>query len=129
MPTTYPQSHMVKVMILDGLIFCAGLMALATPIIHGFFPGDVDTTAHVAIGALVCLLAAFRVLLAYGAAWMEPPLFVLGLITVCLPRIMHMRWDEQYAMGHYIFGGAIMALAVISVLLTIPAARKAHATR
>jgi len=120
MSRQYPQSHITKVMVLDGLIFLCGLMALATPLIHGFYPADIETTSHVALGALICVLSVFRVLLAYGAAWMELPIFALGLIVFMMPRIMHMRWEEHYNHGHLIFGGAVMVLAVISALVTIP---------
>jgi len=114
----------MKIMILDGLIFLGGLMCLATPVIHGMFPGDIDTTAHVALGALICVLAAFRVLLGYGAAWMEIPIFAFSLIAFMMPRIMHMQWEGHYNHGHMVVGGLMMVLSAISLLVTVPVIKK-----
>ena len=124
MPPEYPAPHITRIKILDSLIFLAGLFILAYPAIHNFYPGDIDTTVHVALGCLITVCAAFRVLVAYGSAWLEIVLIVLGLITYRLPHFMHMQWNDHYALAHLIAGVAIIALALISALLTFSQLRK-----
>ena len=127
MQSEYPRSHMTRTMLLDGLIVVIGLFMLSMPFIgyfvhHDphFYPADVDTTSHVALGALIATLAVFRVLVAYGSLWVEVCLFVLGLLVFSLPRIMVMQWHHEYNTTHMLAGGAVMALSVISGLMTIP---------
>jgi hypothetical protein len=120
MLSEYPKAHMTRVMGLDALIFIVGLATLVSPLLMGDYPADIDTTAHVALGALIAVLAVFRVLIAYGAVWIEVCLFFLGLIVLRMPAMTHMQWDPKYNTGHLVAGGAVMVLSVISAALTVP---------
>ena len=120
MERTYPKGHITRTMALDGMIFLIGLAMLAGPFVSRTFPGSLDTTDHVALGALIATLAIFRVAVAYGSIWIEVVLFVLGLVTFCLPRILHMQWSPHYNTGHLVGGGLIMVLSVLSAALTWP---------
>ena len=60
----YPKSHIRRIMALDSLIALLGLTLLLSPFANHAFPGDIDTTAHVALGALIATIAIFRALLA-----------------------------------------------------------------
>ena len=119
----YPRSHMTRTMILDGLIFLIGMALLATPVIGRFYPGDIDTTSHVGLGAGIATLAIFRVLLAYGSVWIEVALFFLGLVAAMMPVIMVKSWNHDYTFAHHVAGFGIMILSVISGLLTLAAAK------
>src|SRR3954466_15529284 len=84
METRYPHSHVLRTMALDGLIFIIGASLALSPFLFyylrrdpHFFPGDIDTTSHVALGALIGTLAIFRVAVAYGSLWVEIVLFFL----------------------------------------------------
>jgi len=125
----YPRSHVTRTMILDGLIFLIGLALLATPLIGHFYPGDIDTSSHVALGAAIATLAVFRVLLAYGSVWVEVILFFLGLIAMSMPAIMHKSWMHDYTLAHHLGGIGIMLLSVISGLLTLAAAKHTRRLR
>ena len=70
--------------------------------------------------ALIATLAVFRMLLGYGSIWLDVVLIALGAITFLLPTFMHMRWNAHYNMGHMVGGGIVVAVAVISLLITIP---------
>ncbi len=120
----YPKSHVVKIMGLDMLIFLIGLLLAAGPFAEQKFPGDFDTTVHVAVGALVAVLAIFRVLVAYGSIWIDIVLIAFGVITMSLPRIQHMMWNPQYNMAHLAAGGAIIVLSLGSLFLTLPVIKK-----
>jgi hypothetical protein len=131
-PTEYPRRLVAPIMGLDGLIFLIGLAVLVSPFLMGYFPdayptsvpGSQETTIHAALGAGIATLAVFRATLAYGSAWVELLNFVLGLITLSMPRIMSMQWNDGYSRGHLLAGGAIMALSMVSGLITIVAMRK-----
>ena len=120
----YTKSDMIKIVPLDGLICIIGLILAASPFIKYNFPADIDTTTHVALGMLIATPAAFRVLTAYASLWVEVVLFFLGLIVLRLPVIMHMQWSDEYNLAHLVLGGAVMALSVLSLIVTIPVARK-----
>jgi hypothetical protein len=110
----------MKVMALDSLSAIIGLVLLVWPFVERTFPGDIDTTAHVALGALIATAAVFRVLVAYGSLWLEVVLGALGIITWCMPRVQHMAWNPRYATVHVVAGGLIVALALISGAITVP---------
>jgi len=79
----YTKSEIMKIVPLDGLIFILGLAVAAWPFLQPyFFPGDIDTTAHVALGMLIAAPAAFRVATAYASLWVEVVAFFLGLIVL-----------------------------------------------
>ena len=120
----YSKSHIMKIMGLDALTCIIGLVLAASPFAMRHYPGDIDTTVHVALGALIATPAAFRMLVAYGSLWVEVVLFFLGLIVLRLPAMMNMQWDGQYRTAHLAAGAAIMVLSVISLLLTIPVLKK-----
>jgi hypothetical protein len=124
MPITYPKSHIVRIAALDSLAALLGLAILAWPFATHTFPGSGDTTAHVALGALIAVAAAFRALLAYGSLWLEIPLFAMGLITALLPRIQHMQWNHSYLVFHVAAGIALCALAALSAALTLPVLKR-----
>jgi uncharacterized membrane protein len=116
----YSRGHMIRIGALNMIVFLVGLMTVLTPFIGGMYPGDLQTTDHVALGALICVLSIFRATLGFGSIWIDVCLFFLGLITFCMPRIMSMRWDDHYNSTHLMHGGIIMAIAVISIILTVP---------
>jgi hypothetical protein len=120
MDRPYPRSHVTMIMGLNALSFLVGLALLVGPFVTGFYPGDIDTTVHAAVGALIATLAVFRMLLGYGSIWLDVVLIALGAITFLLPTFMHMRWNAHYNMGHMVGGGIVVAVAVISLLITIP---------
>ncbi len=120
MPPTYPKSHILRIAALDSLSALLGLAILAWPFATHTFPGSGDTTAHVALGALIAVAATFRALLAYGSPWLEIPLFAMGLLTALLPHIQHMQWNDRYNAAHLAIGTAIMILATLSAALTLP---------
>ena len=109
---------------LDAIIFLAGACLLAIPAIMGFYPGAIDTTVHVTLGSLICVCAVFRVLVAYGSAWLEIVLCVLGILTLLLPFSMHMRWDPHYNFLHLADGAVVVALSILSALMTFAQLRK-----
>lgn len=120
----YSRGHMTRITAVDALIFLIGLALLVGPFVMGMYPGDLDVTAHVTVGALIAILAIFRVLVAYGSLWIEVPIFFLGLIALRFPAIMHMEWNSQYSTGHLVAGGLVMALSILSALLTLPVMKK-----
>jgi cytochrome b561 len=111
-------------MALDSLSALLGLVLLAAPFAQHAFPGDIDTTVHVTLGTLLTTLAAFRALLAYGGLWLEALLFIGGILTFLMPRIMHMQWHHPYNSAHLAIGTAIMLLSLLSAALTVPQLRK-----
>ena len=121
---TYTKGHMMRVMAVDTLIVIIGVVMAASPFVERAFPGNFDTTVHVAVGALIATCALFRVAIAYGSLWLEVVIFALGLIVLSLPRLEHMQWNETYNMVHLAAGGGAMALAAISALITIPVLKK-----
>lgn len=123
MERQYPKSHITRIMAIDGLVLVIGLALIATPFVKHFFPGDVDTTVHVALGALIAVLSFFRLALGYGSIWIDFCLFWLGLIVLRLPVIMHMQWNSGYNTAHLAAGGIVMAVAVLAAILTIPVNR------
>ncbi|HVT79776.1 MAG TPA: hypothetical protein VHM90_03895 [Phycisphaerae bacterium] len=116
----YPKSHMMKIMGLDMIIFLIGLLLAASPFATRAFPGDIDTTSHVALGALIAVLAIFRVLVAYGSIWIDIVLIAFGVITLSMPRIMHMMYDGTYNTAHLVLGAVIIVFSLISMFLTLP---------
>jgi len=116
----YPKSHMMKIMGLDMIIFLIGLLLAASPFAARAFPGDIDTTSHVGLGALIATLAIFRVLVAYGSIWIDIVLIAFGLITLSMPRIMHMMYDARYNTAHLVLGAIIIVFSLISMFLTLP---------
>jgi len=120
----YPAGYMLRIKAVDGIIFLAGLCTLAIPALFHIYPGDIDTTVHVTLGALVALCAVFRVLVAYGSAWLEVVLCVLGAFIFMLPHWMHMSYDPHYATPHLVLGAVIVVLAIISGLMTFVQLRR-----
>ena len=120
MVNEYPRGHVIRIMALNLLVFLIGFMTLITPFLHGDYPGSLQTTDHVTLGALICILAIFRATLAYGSMWIDVCLFVLGFITFMMPTITSMHWDGHYTSTHMMHGGIIMVVAVISAILTVP---------
>ena len=120
----YPAGYMNRIKAVDALIFLAGLTILATPAIFHFYPGAIDTSVHITIGALVAVPAIFRVLVAYGSAWLEVVMFVLGFFTFMLPKWMHMSYDPKYNTLHLALGIAIMVLCAISAIMTFAELKK-----
>jgi uncharacterized membrane protein len=118
---------MMKIMPLDTLICIIGLILAASPFIKHNFPADIDTTSHVALGMLIAVPAAFRAAVAYASLWIEVVEFFLGLIVFRLPTIMHMRWNAEYNTAHLALGGAVMVLAILSALVTLPYVNKKSA--
>ncbi len=123
MEIVYPKGHVTRIMALNSISFIIGLAVAAAPFVKHFFPGDVDTTAHVAVGMLIVVLAIFRVLLGYGSTWIDFCLFWLGLIVFQFPSIMHMHWDSAYTGAHMAGGGIVMVIALISFVMTLPVRR------
>jgi hypothetical protein len=120
----YEKSHMMKVMALDTLTCIIGLLVAAYPFITTLYPGDIDTTSHIALGMLIAAPAAFRVLTAYASLWVEVVLAAFGVLVLLMPKIMHMSWDKHYNTAHLAAGGAIIVLSLISLIVTIPVAKK-----
>jgi hypothetical protein len=120
----YPKSHVVKIMGLDMLIFLIGVLLAVGPFVERKFPGDFDTTVHIAVGALVAVLAIFRVLVGYGSIWIDVCLIAFGVITAALPKIQHMLWNQQYSVAHWVAGGVIIVFSLIAMMLTIPVIKK-----
>ena|ERR1035437_952623 len=128
MTNEYPAGYIVRIKIIDFLAFLIGLALLAIPAIHRFFPGDIDTSVHVAMGALVAVCAIFRVMVAWGSLWLEIVLAFLGFLTMRLPAFMHMQYDPHYNTVHLALGCLLMALAVISGLMTFFELQKSRRT-
>jgi len=120
----YPKGHILKVKAFDTLIAIIGLALAVSPFVERAFPGDFDTTVHVALGTLIFVCGAFRAGIAYGSLWLEVVLFVFGLITFGLPRIQHMQWLDKYNTAHLVAGGLVMVLALISAAITVPVLKK-----
>ena len=118
MTNEYPPAYILRIKAIDTISFLIGLVMLAIPAVHRFFPGDIDTTVHVALGCLIAVCAIFRVLVAWGSAWLEIVLFFLGLLVFLLPTFMHMRYEPHYHTVHMIAGAVLMAVSVISALMT-----------
>jgi hypothetical protein len=118
MSEEYPPAYVLKIKALDTIIFLAGLAVLAAPIIFRFFPGDLDTTVHATFGAMITTCAVFRILVAYGSAWLEIVLCALGLLTFLLPKFMHMSHDNMYNTFHMLAGGIIILLSLVSAVFT-----------
>ena len=118
MTNEYPASHILAIKVLDGLSFIVGLALLAIPVIHRFYPGDFDTTVHVTLGSLIAVCAIFRVLVAFGSAWLEIVLCALGVLTFSLPHLMHKRFDAHYNYVHLALGISLIALSIISGVFT-----------
>jgi hypothetical protein len=118
MTNEFPPSHILITKILDGILFLAGLFVLAIPAVHHFSPGDIDTSVHIALGSLIAICAIFRVLVAYGSAWLDIVLFVLGTLVFLLPHFMHMKYDPHYHTVHTILGALIMLLSALSAVFT-----------
>src|SRR4051812_32399775 len=62
MEPEYPKSYATKIMALDAISFLIGVGLGASPFLRGILPGDIDTTVHVTLGALIAAMAVFRVL-------------------------------------------------------------------
>jgi hypothetical protein len=122
----YPKGHVTLMMGLNMVTFLIGLMLAASPFAERAYPGDIDTTAHVALGSLIAALAIFRVLVAYGSIWIDVVLMAFGVLTFCMPRIQHMVWNGRYNMVHMVAGGLVILVAVASLFLTLPVIRKAR---
>lgn len=120
----YPKSHILKVKAIDTLIAIIGLALAVSPFVEHAFPGDIDTTAHVAVGTLIFACGVFRAGIAYGSIWLEVVIFALGLIALCMPRMQHMQWNEKYNLAHLAAGGLCMLLAVVSGAITVPVLKK-----
>ncbi len=123
-PRHYPQSHVMAMMGLNMITFLIGLALAATPFLAHYFPGSLATTHHVALGALIALVAIFRVLVAHGSIWMDVVLFAFGFLTFMMPTWMRMHWNATYTTAHMAAGGIVMAVAVISALLTMATVSK-----
>jgi hypothetical protein len=117
---TYPRTHVLAIATLNMLSVVVGLGMLLGPFLKHYYPGSFETTVHVALGGLIFIVAIFRAALGYGAIWMDVVLAAMGLIVFMLPTTMHMRWNGSYTMAHWVAGGVVMAVAVISALMTIP---------
>jgi hypothetical protein len=115
----YSSGYVMRIMALDAITTIIGLSVWVAPFALGWYPGGFTTTLHVALGALITTLGAFRVLLAYRSEWVEIVLLVLGLFVFLLPHWLHMEWNGNYTTAHRIGGGVVMAVAVISGLMTI----------
>jgi hypothetical protein len=76
------------------------------------------------LGTLVAVLAFFRLAIAFGSVWVDVVLAALGLITFMLPENMHMQWNANFTLGHRVAGGVIIAIAVVSFVLTKAALSK-----
>jgi hypothetical protein len=120
----YPAGYVNRIKALDALLFLAGIIILATPAILHFYPGSIDTTVHITIGMLIAVPAIFRVLVAWGSAWLEVVMFVLGFFTFMLPRWMHMSYDPKYNTLHLAVGAAVMVITFISAIMTFAELRK-----
>jgi hypothetical protein len=120
MDATYPKSHILRIAALDSLAALLGLAIFAWPFVHHNFLGSGDTTSHVALGALIVTAATFRALLAYGALWLEIPLFAMGLITASLPHFACLQWNRPYLAFHLAVGIALCGLSALSAALTLP---------
>jgi hypothetical protein len=125
-PKPYPRGHVTGIMALNVLSLLVGLALVAGPFLKGLLPGAFETTLHVTLGTLIATLATFRVLLAYGAIWMDVVSFVLGLLTFLLPHNMHMEWNHEYTTAHFAAGGIVMGVAVISAIMSAAVLRKIH---
>jgi hypothetical protein len=126
MESAFSRGYVVRIMALDMITTIIGLAVWLSPFAIGyhramgeFYPGGYDTMLHVTFGALITVLGAFRVMLAYRSFWVEIVLIPLGLFVLLLPKWMHMQWDPTYNTAHLVGGGVVIAVAVISGLMTI----------
>lgn len=124
MDKTYPKSHMMMIGGLNMLSVLVGLALFAAPFALRWYPGSVDTTVHVSIGALIATAALFRAALGYGSIWLDVVLVAFGVITFMLPKWMHMQWNAGYTTAHMIGGGIVVVVAVVSLIATIPVNRR-----
>jgi hypothetical protein len=129
MDKPYPKSHVMMIMGLNIITFVIGLALMGAPFAKGWFPGDIDTTTHVGFGALIATLAIFRALLGYGSIWLDIVLIALGVFVFMLPKIMHKQYPEvaAYNFAHIAGGLIIVAVAVVSMLATLPVIRRMRA--
>jgi hypothetical protein len=124
MDKPYPKSHVMMIGALNMLSVLIGLAMLAAPFAKGWYPGGFDTTVHVALGALIAAAALFRAALGYGSIWLDVVLAALGVLTLMLPKWQHMQWNAGYTTAHLVGGGIVAAVAVLSLLVTIPVNRR-----
>lgn len=124
MPGSYGSRHYRRayssiILVLDGITTLIGLGVLFLVFTWATTPGDYEVTLHVTFGALIATLGFFRAVMGYGDWWPEVPLFVLGLFVFLLPHWFSMGWDPRYTNAHLAAGGAVMAISVISAIITI----------
>jgi hypothetical protein len=124
MNQSYPSGYVTRIKAIDSILFLAGLIVLAVPVLFHMYPGDIDVTVHVTLGALIAVPAIFRVLVAWGSAWLEVVIFVLGFFTLMLPKWMYMSYDGRYNTLHLAVGGVVMVLALISGIMSFAELRK-----
>jgi hypothetical protein len=120
----YPKSHVMTIAALNALPVIIGLAIVAAPFVRGVLPGSFETTVSAGLGALIFALALFRAALGYVAIWLDVLLIALGVLIFTKPTYMHMHWDAKYTTAHMVGGGIIIAVAVISALITIPVAKR-----
>jgi hypothetical protein len=128
MEKTYPRTHVLTIAALNMLGVVIGLALAIGPFIKHYFPGSFETTVHIALGGLIFVCALFRAVLGYGSIWLDVCLAGMGLIVLMLPKTMHMQWNAGYTTAHLIAGGVVMAVAVLSLILTIPVNARLRAT-
>ena len=124
MDRTYPKSHVTMIMGLNALSFLVGLGVLAAPFARGLLLGSFETTVSVALGALIATLAVFRMLLGYGAIWIDILLAAFGVLIFLKPTYMHMHWNASYTTAHYVGGAILLGVAIVSALMTMPVLKK-----
>jgi hypothetical protein len=124
----YPAGYVNRIKAVDAIIFLAGLIVLAGPAIFGFYPGAIETTVHITLGALIATCAVFRVLVAWGSAWLEIVLCALGVLTFLLPKFMHLSYDPKYNTLLMVTGAVIIVFSLISALMTFGELKKHRQT-
>lgn len=105
-----------------------GLALIALPFLQQFYPGcgpgSGQTTIHVALGAVLTVLALFRASLAYRSAWVDGLIAALGILILTLPWTTPMAWSHRYLTQHVAAGGGGVLLALVGAAATL--ARTAH---
>ena len=115
----------LRIAFLAALNVLIGLATLAFPFLHGYGFSDGQTTTHVTLGALLTVLALFRLLLAYQYAWVDFLCAFLGLLILTLPWTTPNAWNPQYLTQHVAGGGAAVLFSLIGAVVTLAAPRKA----
>jgi hypothetical protein len=100
-------------------VLVAGLWLIVSPFALGRPRGALVTTMNVTFGALIMILAYFRVLLAYRQPWVSWINVAFGILVLASPWIMGFPPTPLIQWHHVIVGLIVIVFATGSALLSV----------